>query len=432
LIPRYSRKQMADVWSRERRFDIWREIEILAVEAWAKLGRIPKKSAEVIRKKAGFSLERIDQLEEITNHEVVAFVQCLAESVGEDGRYIHLGLTSSDIMDTATSVQLVASADILLSGVERVQELLAELALRYKRTPTVGRTHGFHAEPTTLGLVFANFWAEMGRNHKRLADAREMVAVGKLSGAVGTYSNLEPDLERMVCEGLGLAPAPISSQILSRDRHAHFLTACAITATTLDRLAVEIRHRQRTEVGELYEPFGKGQKGSSAMPHKRNPIICERISGLARVVRAQALVGLENMVLWHERDISHSSAERVALPDSVIALDYILDKAVWVLSGLEVDEERMEAILMMTGGLLFSSRVLTALIDGGMERERAYEIIQGAAKRIWKEGGDLKELLLKDDALGEVLGEKVLSECFDLSYNLRYVDEIFERLGLKA
>jgi adenylosuccinate lyase len=430
LISRYSRQQMADIWSRENRFRIWQEIELLAVEAWAELGRIPQKSAQTIRQKAEFSVERIDELEKTTEHEVVAFVQALSERVGKEGRFLHLGLTSSDIMDTATSVQLMQSVRLLLSGLDMVLELLGKLATRYKLTPTVGRTHGIHAEPTTLGLVFANLWAELASDRKVLEEAGSVVSFGKLSGAVGTYSSLNPLLEKKVCQGLGLTPAPISSQILSRDRHAHFLFACALVASTLDRLAVEIRHRQRTEVGELFEPFGKGQKGSSAMPHKRNPVICERISGLARVIRANVQVGLENMVLWHERDISHSSAERVVLPDSALALDYILDKTAWVLEGLEVNEKRLKQNLELTRGLIFSSRVLSALVDGGMEREKAYGIVQEAAMKIYKDGGDFAELLSKNAEVMKVLGRDGLAECFDIKQNLRYVEEIFKRLGL--
>jgi len=421
---------MADIWSRENRFRIWQEIELLAVEAWAELGRIPNKSAQVIRRKASFDLARIDELEQITNHEVVAFVQALSESVGEEGRFIHLGLTSSDIMDTATSVQLKQSAELLLTGVDKVLGLLGELASRYKLTPTVGRTHGIHAEPTTLGLVFANLWSELKSDREVLAEAGRAVSFGKLSGAVGTYSSLDPSVEKKVCRGLGLTPAPISSQILSRDRHAYYLFTCALVASTLDRLAVEVRHRQRTEVGELFEPFGKGQKGSSAMPHKRNPVICERISGLARVIRANVQVGLENMVLWHERDISHSSAERVVLPDSALALDYILDKTAWVLEGLEVNEKKLAGNLEMTGGLIFSSRVLSALIDGGMEREKAYSIVQEAAMKIYKDGGNFSELLAKNAGVMKVLGKDGLAKCFDIKQNLRYVEEIFKRLGL--
>lgn len=400
------------------------------MEAWAELGRIPKKSAQTIHQKVRFNLARIDELEQITNHEVVAFVQALSENVGEEGRFLHLGMTSSDIMDTATSVQLKQSVELLLAGLDKVLKILGEIASRYKLTPTVGRTHGIHAEPTTLGLVFANLWAELKSDREVLAEAGRAVSLGKLSGAVGTYSSLDPLVEKNVCQGLGLTPAPISSQILSRDRHASYLFACALVASTLDRLAVEIRHRQRTEVGELFEPFGKGQKGSSAMPHKRNPIICERISGLARVIRANVQVGLENMVLWHERDISHSSAERVVLPDSALALDYILDKTSWVLEGLEVDERKLAQNLEMTGELIFSSRVLSALVDGGMEREKAYSIVQEAAMRICRDGGNLSELLAKNAEVMKVLGKDELAECFDIKHNLRYVEKIFERLGL--
>ncbi|MGH7386968.1 MAG: adenylosuccinate lyase, partial [Candidatus Methylomirabilales bacterium] len=376
MIPRYSLPRMAAIWEPEHRFLVWLRIEILACEAWAQLGKVPLQALEEIKARAAFDLGRIEALERAVRHEVIAFLTAVAERVGESSRYIHLGLTSSDVMDTGLAFQLQEAADILLENCDALLETLKTLARIHKQTVMVGRTHGVHAEPMTFGLKVARWYSEMLRNRERLAQAKAAVGTGKVSGAVGTYAHLPPSIEAHVCERLGLEPEPVSSQIVPRDRHAQFLGTLAIIGATLDGIATEIRHLQRTEVAEVAEPFAETQKGSSSMPHKRNPVTCEQISGLSRVLRANAIAALENVPLWHERDISHSSVERIILPDSTIVLDYLLVKAREVLEGLQVYPERMERNIQQTQGLLFSQRVLLALIEKGVARQVAHDLVQ--------------------------------------------------------
>ncbi len=430
MIERYARPEMAAVWTLENKFKKWLEIEIYACEAWAELGVIPKEAVAAIREKASFSVERILRIEEETRHDVVAFTRCVAESLGEESRYVHYGLTSSDVVDTALSALMREAAGLILEGAWELTAVLKERAREHRYTVMMGRTHGVHAEPITLGLKFALFAAEMERNIRRLEQARDTVSFGKLSGAVGTYANIDPYVEKYVCARMGLTPAPISTQILQRDRHAEFMAALAITAGTLDKLATEIRGLQKTEIREVEEPFYPGQKGSSAMPHKRNPVGCEQISGLSRVVRANALVALENIPLWHERDISHSSAERVIIPDSTILVDYMLHRMTRIVRDLHVYPENMKRNMELTLGLTFSQRVLLALIEKGMKREEAYDLVQRSAMRAWQEQQEFYDLLRAEERVIAVLTEAGLKECFDPSYHLKRVDEIMERLGI--
>jgi adenylosuccinate lyase len=430
VIERYARPRMAAVWTLENKFNRWLEIEIYACEAWAELGVIPGAAVAAIRERASFTVERILQIEEETRHDVVAFTRCLAESLGEESRYVHFGLTSSDVVDTALSSLMREAAGLILEAAEELTAVLKERAGEHRHTVMMGRTHGVHAEPTTLGLKFALFAAEMERNIRRLEQARDTVSFGKLSGAVGTYANIHPFVEQYVCAKMGLQPAPVSTQILQRDRHAEFMTVLAITAGTLDKLATEIRALQKTETREVEEPFYQGQKGSSAMPHKRNPVNCEQISGLARVVRANALVALENMPLWHERDISHSSAERVIIPDSTILVDYMLNRMTRIVRDLHVYPENMRRNMELTLGLTYSQRVLLALIEKGMKREDAYDLVQQAAMRAWAEQKNFFALLAAEEQVVATLSETGLKECFDPSYHLKRVDEILERLGI--
>ena len=429
MIPRYTLPEMAAIWSDEARFRHWLEIEILAVEAWARLGRVPESDAREIRERASFSVERVRELERVTHHDVAAFVQCVAESVGFAGRWVHFGMTSSDVLDTALALQLRDAADLLLGRLERLLGVVKEAALRYRDTPMVGRTHGVHAEPTTFGHKLAVWAFELDRDRDRLRRAREIVSVGKVSGAVGTYAQLDPRIEEEVCARLGLHPAEASTQILQRDRHAEYLAALAVLASSLDRFATEIRHLARTEVREVQEPFAEGQKGSSAMPHKRNPVLCERITGLARVVRAAVQAGLENVALWHERDISHSSAERVILPDSTSALDFMLKDFTEVMEGLRVFPERMRENLDLGGGLVYSQSVLLALVDRGMAREEAYRIVQSAAAAAWDEGVSFRERLASDPDVARLLPRAELDDLFDPARSLRHLDVVFDRLA---
>jgi len=427
VIPRYALPQMSAIWSDQARLRHWLEIEILAVEAWARVGVVPEGDARQIRQKAAFDLARVQELERVTRHDVAAFVQCVAESVGEAGRWIHFGLTSSDVLDTALALQLREAADLLLERVERLLAVTKRMALAHRGTVMAGRTHGVVAEPTSFGHKIALWAFELDRNRERLRRAREAVSVGAISGAVGTYAQVDPRIEEEVCAKLGLHPAEASNQIVARDRHAEYASALAITATTLDAIATEIRHLARTEVREVQEPFGEGQKGSSAMPHKRNPVRCERITGLARVVRGNAHVALENAVLWHERDISHSSAERVILPDSTLAVDFMLAEMTEVLEGLVVFPERMRTNLEVGDGLAYSQNVLLALVDSGMGRDDAYGIVQRAAAAAWDERASFRDRIAADDTVRERIGGQ-LDELFDPQRALRHLDVVFDRL----
>jgi len=418
---------MASIWSEQAKLARWLEVELAALEAWAQIGVIPEDAVQRMRATAAApSPERVAELEHETNHDVAAFVDAVAETLGEDGRWFHYGLTSSDVLDTALSLATQEAGVVLLQSLERAFQAVVKRAEEYRATPTIGRTHGVHAEPTTFGLKLAGWAFTLDRDRVRLHHALENLRVGKLSGAVGTYSATDPELERLACERLGLEAAPSSTQILQRDRHAELLSTLAIVASSLDRFATEIRHLARTEVREVEEPFARGQKGSSAMPHKRNPITAERISGLARIVRANALVGLENVALWHERDISHSSAERVAIPDSFLAVDYMLDRFAWLVEGMVVRTERMRENLASTHGLVFSQRLLLALVDAGLARDDAYRLVQRHAMRAWDEGLDFAELVRAD---AEIASRVDIDAVFDPSAQLRHVDVVFERLN---
>ncbi len=426
MIERYSRAPMARVWSEQRKLERWLEVELAALDAWAELGRVPEDAAREIRARARTpTAERVQELEARTHHDVAAFVDAVAEELGEHGRWFHYGLTSSDVLDTALALQVQEAGRLILEGVERGFAAVVRRADEHRQTLTIGRTHGVHAEPTTFGLKLAGWAFELERDRVRLERAFEGLRVGKLSGAVGTYSATDPDVERVACERLGLEPAPSSTQILQRDRHAELLAALAVTAASLEKFALEVRHLARTEVREVEEPFGRGQKGSSAMPHKRNPIVAERICGLARVVRAGAIVGFEDVALWHERDISHSSAERVVLPDAFLALDYMLDRFAWLVEGLVVFEERMRRNLESSHFLFFSQRVLLALVEGGLSRAEAYRLVQRNAMRAWEEEQDFRELVRSDS---ELAGRLELDELFSLAPYTRHVDTIFDRL----
>ena len=431
MIDRYTLPEMARLWSLENKFQKWLEVEIHACAAWAELGAIPPAAAEDIREKAAFQVDRVLELEESTRHDVVAFTRCVAESLGEESRYFHYGLTSSDVVDTALSLLLVEAADIIIHDVKSFLEVLAAQANKYKHTLMMGRTHGVHAEPTTLGLKMALWYAEMQRNLTRLQRAREAVRVGKLSGAVGTFANIPPQVEEYVCDKLGLKPAPISTQVLQRDRHAEYVTALAITGGTLEKMATEIRGLQKTEVREVEEPFYKGQKGSSAMPHKRNPVMSEQVAGLARILRGNTQAALENMALWHERDISHSSVERIILPDSTTLLHYMLKRMQRIIGDLLVYPENMAANMDKTLGLCYSQRVLTALINKGLSREEAYDLVQGLAMKAWEGREDYLTLLEGDPQVGSRLSPAELKGLFDPAFHLKHVDLIFQRLGLQ-
>lgn len=430
MIERYTRPEMKRIWSLENRYRKFLEIEILAARAWAELGEIPGEAARLIAENAGFTVARIEELERETRHDVVAFTRCVAESLGEEGRYFHYGLTSYDVVDTALSVLLQEAAALVREGLAGLCRALEEQALRHKDTPVAGRTHGVHAEPTSLGLKFALWLAEARRNTERVARAAEAVRVGKLSGAVGNYAHIDPFVERYVCRELGLAPAPVSTQVLQRDRHAEFVGVMALVGASLEKIALEIRNLQRTETRELEEPFYRGQKGSSAMPHKRNPVTCEQVCGLARVLRGHAGAALENVALWHERDISHSSAERVILSDSTTLADYLLHQMTRVIRELQVYPERMARNLELTGGLVYSQRVLLALVERGLSREEAYDLVQRLAMAAWESGRPFKELLEEEPRVTDRLDAAALAGCFDPAHYLRRVELIYGRLGL--
>jgi adenylosuccinate lyase len=422
---------MREIWSDARKFEIWLEIELLAVEAMAELGQIPKKDAEEIRNRARFSIPEIAQIEERTNHDVIAFLENVAASVGPAARWIHQGLTSSDVLDTTLSVQLSASIDLISEDLKKLRGVISAQARRFKMTPMIGRSHGVHAEPITFGLKLALMFDEFGRAEERFAQMRERIRVGKLSGAVGTHAHVDPRVERAVCENLGLKPATLSTQIVQRDRHAEFVTTLAVLASSIDRWATEFRHLQRTEVLEVEEFFGEGQKGSSAMPHKRNPITSERLSGLARVIRGNAVVALENVSLWHERDISHSSAERIILPDSCILLDYMLDKLRDLVERLQVYPERMQQNLALTNGLYFSQSILLALTRAGADRKTAYEAVQRAAMKTWMGEGTFAENVKAEPEIAAKLSPADIDRLCSLDIHFQHVDETFKALGLE-
>ncbi|HZS24562.1 MAG TPA: adenylosuccinate lyase [Gaiellaceae bacterium] len=427
MIARYSRPAMATIWSDEGKLRAWLEVELAATAAWAELGVVPAEAAQALLERAEApSAERVAELEATLHHDTAAFVDAVAERLGEEGRWFHYGLTSSDVVDTALALQIREAGALVLEGLDRALAAVVARAEQHRFTLQMGRTHGVHAEPTTFGLKLAGWAFELDRNRHRLARALEGMRVGKLSGAVGTYAATDPELERIACERLGLEPAPSSTQILQRDRHAELLAALAVLASSLDKFALEIRNLARTEVAEVQEPFGRGQKGSSAMPHKRNPVVAERICGLARVVRGAAVVGLENVALWHERDISHSSAERVVVPDAFLAVDYMLDRFAWLVEGLVVREERMRRNLEASHYLFFSQRVLLALVESGLSRDDAYRLVQRNAMRAWDEELDFRDLVRADD---EVAARIDLVAVFDLDAYTRHIDTVFARLS---
>jgi adenylosuccinate lyase len=428
LTDRYTHAEMGHLWSEQKKFETWLAVEIAAAEAMATEGIVPADAVQEIKKKAGFSIERIDAIEHEVKHDVVAFTQAVAETVGDASRWIHFGLTSSDVVDTALALRMRDAADLILADVDALQDVLRNRANDHKRTLMVGRTHGVHAEPMTFGLKLALCYAEVGRSRERVVRARETVAVGKLSGAVGTFAHLPPSIEEKVCRSLGLKPAPISSQILGRDQHAEMLGALAILASTLDRIAVEIRSLQRTEIREVEEFFDRNQKGSSSMPHKRNPVNCEQVSGLARVIRSNSQAALENIPLWHERDISHSSAERMILPLSFILTDHILRKITQIVDNLIVYPERMRENLESMRGLVFSGQVLLELAKRGLSREEAYRIVQRNAMAVWSGTSDFKSLLGKDPEVQAKLSPEELDAAFDYESQMRHVDTIFQRV----
>jgi adenylosuccinate lyase len=417
---------MQRIWSDESRLARWLEVELVALDGWAEVGAVPREAAEAIRQRAvAPSPDRVAEIEEVTQHDVAAFVDAVAGDLGADGRWLHYGLTSSDVLDTALALQVREAGKLILAGIERALEAVTRRAEEHRDTVMVGRTHGVHAEPITFGAKLAGWAFEIERDRERVARALEGMRVGKLAGAVGTYAGGDPEVERIACERLGLVPESAATQVVPRDRHAELLSTIALCASSLERFATEVRHLARTEVGELQEPFGRGQKGSSAMPHKRNPVVAERICGLARIVRAAALVGFENVPLWHERDISHSSAERVVLPDAFLALDYMLDRLAWLVEGLIVDAKRMRSNLEASHGLVFSQRVLTALVAGGLARDEAYRFVQRHAMRAWEEGLDFRELVESDPEIAPRLDPSV----FDLADAVKHVDVLFERLA---
>ncbi len=430
MIERYSLPKMSSIWNDENKFRIMLDIEIYACEAWARLKKVPSAAVKRIKAKADFRLERIKEIEESTQHDIVAFVANVSEYIGNDAQYLHMGLTSSDLLDTTLNVQLGQASDLLIYDLKRLSMLLEARAKKYKNTACIGRTHGVHAEPTTFGLKLALWYDETNRSLKRMQAARDEILYGKLSGAVGTYSNIDPLVETYVCKKLGLKPVNIATQIIQRDIYAQYLCSLAVIASSLDKFALEIRHLQRTEVLEAEEPFGKGQKGSSAMPHKRNPVICERICGLARLIRANAMASLENVALWHERDISHSSVERIIIPDSTIILDYMLNKFIDVINGFQIYPDHMLENLVKTKGLIFSQRVLLALMDKGLERMKAYDLVQRAAMKTWNGGMDFKTNLLEEPQVAKYMSVKQLDKLFDLDYYLRNVNMIYKRLGI--
>ena len=436
MIERYSLPEMAAIWSASHKTDTWLRVELMVCEGWAREGIIPQEAMEKIRR-ASYNGERMQEIEQETHHDVISFLRSIQEQLGPEGRFIHLGLTSSDVLDTGLAAQLKEAGILLTTSLAELVQTVAQAAVQYKYTLMVGRTHGIHAEPTTLGLKLALWVDELRRGQERLAAALEEVTVGKISGAVGTHATVPPQIEEFVCEEMGLGVEPISSQIVQRDRHAHFITSLALLGSSLEKMAQEIRHLQRTEISEAFEPFAAGQQGSSSMPHKRNPELCERICGLARVLRGFAVTAMENIALWHERDISHSSAERIIIPDACILAHYMLHTFTHVMSGLQVDVERMQANLNMTGGLIFSQRILLALIDKGVGRQEAYKMVQRSAKKVWSMASKgaihepaLLEALSSDPEVTEYLSRDELAELMNTDYYVKYIDTAFTRVGL--
>ncbi|MGM0471834.1 MAG: adenylosuccinate lyase [Bacillota bacterium] len=431
MIERYTLPKMQEIWSEENKFNKWLDIEVAVCQALAEVGEIPNEAVAKIEDNADFTVERIKEVEAETKHDILAFLTTVAESLGEESKYIHLGLTSSDIKDTARSLQLKEAAELILADLEEVVELLGQRAKEYKEQVMIGRTHGIHAEPITFGLKLANWYSEMERNIERFKAAKDRISYGKISGAVGTFANITPEVEEVTCDLLDLQPAPISTQILQRDRHAEYLSVLAVIAGSLDRFATEIRNLQRTDILEVEESFKKGQKGSSAMPHKKNPITCERISGLARVVRSNSISGFENQPLWHERDLTHSSVERIVFPDSSILIDYMLTKFKTVLEQLDIHADNMADNLEETNGLIFSQKVMLELVNRGLLRDDAYELVQRNALQAWEGTKHFKDYLLEDEDILEHLTAQEIEQIFDYDYHLQNIDQIFSRLGLE-
>lgn len=436
MIERYSLPEMAAIWSATRKTDTWLQVELLVCEGWAREGVIPQDALNKIRQ-ARYDMQRMREIEQETHHDVISFLRSVQEQLGPEGRFIHLGLTSSDVLDTGLAIQIKEAGTLLTKALDELTQTVGQVAVQHKYTLMAGRTHGIHAEPITFGLKLALWYDELRRQQQRLTEALEQIAVGKISGAVGTHATVPPQIEEFVCEQLGLKVAPISSQIIQRDRHAHFMTTLALIGSSIEKMAQEIRHLQRTELSEAFEPFGSGQQGSSAMPHKRNPELCERLCGLSRVLRGFAVTAMENVALWHERDISHSSTERIIIPDGCTLLHYMLHIFTRVMQGLQVDTERMQANLNMTGGLVFSQRILLALIDKGVGRQEAYKMVQRNAKRVWSMASKgpiqrpaLLEALSNDEEVSRYLSGEELKELTDTDYYTRYIDTSFKRVGL--
>ncbi len=428
MIERYTRPEMAAIWTVEKRYQTWLKVEILATEAWAELGEVPKEAIEVIKKKASFDAKKIDEIEKVVKHDVIAFLTSVNESIGPESRFLHKGMTSSDLIDTSFAVLLKEASEIIISDIKRCMEVLKRRAMEHKMTPTMGRSHGIHAEPVTFGLKMALMYEEMKRNLARMERARDVIACGAISGAVGTFANIPPFVEEYVCKHLGLTPEPVSTQVIQRDRHAEFFTTLALIASSIENFSVELRHLQRTEVLEAEEYFSPGQKGSSAMPHKRNPISAENLTGLARLVRSNSFAAMENVALWHERDISHSSVERIIGPDSTIMMNYMLNRFTDLMDKLIVYPENMMKNLNLLHGLIHSQRVLLALTVKGASREEAYNLVQRNAMKVWEEGKDFKELLLADQDVARYLDKKEIENSFDLHYHLKSIDHIFNRV----
>lgn len=436
MIERYSLPEMAAIWSATRKTDTWLQVELLVCEGWAREGIIPQDALNKIRQ-ARYDMQRMHEIEQETHHDVISFLRSVQEQLGPEGRFIHLGLTSSDVLDTGLAIQIKEAGTLLTKALDELTQTVGQVAVQHKYTLMAGRTHGIHAEPITFGLKLALWYDELRRQQQRLTEALEQIAVGKISGAVGTHATVPPQIEEFVCEQLGLKVAPISSQIIQRDRHAHFMTTLALIGSSIEKMAQEIRHLQRTELSEAFEPFGSGQQGSSAMPHKRNPELCERLCGLSRVLRGFAVTAMENVALWHERDISHSSTERIIIPDGCTLLHYMLHIFTRVMQGLQVDTERMQANLNMTGGLVFSQRILLALIDKGVGRQEAYKMVQRNAKKVWSmaskgpiQGPALLEALSNDEEVSRYLSGEELKELTDTDYYTKYIDTSFKRVGL--
>jgi adenylosuccinate lyase len=428
MIERYTRPEMGRLWESQNRFQKWLEVEIAVCEAWAELGEIPEESLKRIKEKARFDIKRINEIEATVKHDVIAFLTSVAEFVGPDSRYIHKGLTSSDILDTSLSLLLIEASNIIIKDIEGLLEILKEKAFLYKDTPCIGRSHGVHAEPMTFGLKFALWYEDFKRNLRRIKQAKDTISIGKISGAVGTFSNIPPELEEKVCKKLGLIPESVATQVIQRDRHAEYMAILALIAASIEKIAVEIRHLQRTEVLEAEEPFTPGQKGSSAMPHKRNPVGCENLSGLARVVRSNCIAALENIALWHERDISHSSVERIIIPDSSILVDYMINRLSNIIKDLQVYPERMKMNMEKSFGLYNSQRVMLALTEKGLTREQAYELVQKNAMESWSKGVSFMKLLQTDKEITKHLSPEEIEEIFDIKYYLRNIDYIFRRV----